>query len=402
MTENNYQDKNAEDLLKDDFFVISILNPTDNTDAFWNKLIEEKQIDQKEFNKAKKALSNPSYAIEDLDIDKHIDLLWDRINETNNKKKKTRLYISYSIAAACFIGLLFLVDKQGTIKNNSGILMSDYRFDQVQKGSSSSNEIELIVGNNNEISIKSDNAHIKNTAGGVSINNDTLIKGNSSKKINYLQLIVPHGKRSKIDLIDGSHIIVNAGTRVIYPDKFVGNKREIYVDGEIFAKIAHDKSKPFIVRTNNLSIQVLGTTFNINAYESEASKSIVLVEGSVKVLPHSPNASSTILKPNQQYYIDKEEPRVATVNPENYTSWTEGIYRFKREPLQHILQRISKYYGVSVNCEPSVQNIICSGSLDLKDDINAVLYDVSLTTSLECIYSNNAYKFNKIRQVLTD
>lgn len=390
-----YQYNNISDFLKDDFFIASTLNPTDKTDFFWNKLIEDGLIDIDEFDKARNALLNSSDS-DDLDIDNHINVLWNRINNTNainSKKRKIKLYIAYSAAAvACFVGLFLFVDKQITLHNKKEILASDYNFSGTSKISPSSNAVELIVNNDNEIKIVSDSVHIKNTQGGVHVNNDLVVEKDLDK-VNYLQLIVPRGKRSKIDLIDGSFIIVNAGTRVIYPDRFIGNKREIYVDGEIYARIAHNKEKPFVVRTNNLSLQVLGTTFDISAYESETSKSIVLVEGSVKVIPHQPNVSDAILKPNQQYYIDKAESKITTVNPDNHISWTEGIYRFKKEPLKNILSRIAKYYGVAILCDLSSRDKICSGSLDLKDDINAVLYDISLTTSLTCTYINDEYHF---------
>ncbi|MDR1706655.1 FecR family protein [Dysgonomonas sp.] len=391
-----YQYNNMSDFLKDDFFIDSTLNPTDKTDFFWNKLIEDGLIDIDEFNKAKNALTNPSYSSSPKDIDNEVNALWNRINTTNtinSRKKKVKLYIAYSAAAvACFIGLFLFVDKQIPLHNNTEILASDYDFSKVSRISPSGNEVELIVNDSNEIKIVSDSVHIRNTQGGVHVNNDLVVEKDLDK-VNYLQLIVPRGKRSKIDLIDGSFIIVNAGTRVIYPDKFIGNKREIYVDGEIYAKIAHDEDKPFVVRTNNLSLQVLGTTFDISAYESETSKSIVLVEGSVKVISHQPNVSDAILKPNQQYYIDRDESRITTVNPENHISWTEGIYRFKKESLKNILSRVAKYYGVTIRCDSPSQDKICSGSLDLKDDINAVLYDISLTTSLTCTYVDNEYQF---------
>lgn len=392
-----YQYNNISDFLKDDFFIASTLNPTDKTDLFWNKLIEDGLVDIDEFNKAKNALINPSYSSSPKDIDNEVNALWNRINTTNTinsqKKKKVKLYIAYSAAAvACFIGLFLFVDKQIPLQNNTEILASDYNFSKASRISPSGNEVELIVNDSNEIKIVSDSVHIKNTQGGVHVNNDLIVEYDLYK-VNYLQLIVPRGKRSKIDLIDGSSIIVNAGTRVIYPDKFIGNKREIYVDGEIYAKIAHDEDKPFIVRTNNLSLQVLGTTFDISAYESETSKSIVLVEGSVKIISHQPNVSDAILKPNQQYYIDRDESTITTVNPENHISWTEGIYRFKKESLKNILSRVAKYYGVTIRCDSLSQDKICSGSLDLKDDINAVLYDISLTTSLTCTYVDNEYQF---------
>lgn len=148
------------DFLKDDFFIDSTLNPTDKTDFFWNKLIEDGLIDIDEFNKAKNALTNPSYSSSPKDIDNEVNALWNRINTTNtinSRKKKVKLYIAYSAAAvACFIGLFLFVDKQIPLHNNTEILASDYDFSKVSRISPSGNEVELIVNDSNEIKIVSD------------------------------------------------------------------------------------------------------------------------------------------------------------------------------------------------------------------------------------------------------
>lgn len=76
-------------------------------------------------------------------------------------------------------------------------------------------------------------------------------------------MVIPRGKRSVLTFSDGSKVWVNAGTRVIYPTEFEKDKREIYVDGEIYIEVARDEERPFYVRTKDMNVRVLGTKFNV-------------------------------------------------------------------------------------------------------------------------------------------
>lgn len=98
---------------------------------------------------------------------------------------------------------------------------------------------------------------------------------------------------------DGSKVWVNAGTRVIYPTEFEKDKREIYVDGEIYIEVARDEERPFYVRTKDMNVRVLGTKFNVTAYESEPIRSVVLAQGCVQV--ETTQTPKAILAPNQMF-----------------------------------------------------------------------------------------------------
>lgn len=395
MTEKKTQNKRTEEFLKDDFFLKSILHPTDETNAYWDNLIKNKEINETEFNKAKEILLSPPVSDSTDDIDKNLHRLWIRIQTSNRKKEKARLYFLISVAAACCIGVLFVFRLIIFQEEKPDDLFSgNYLFEMMEK-EPFSDQIRLIT-DSTEMEWKEDTVLIRHKPGGIQINNGALIASESKAEITYHQLMVPFGKRSKVVLTDESIIIVNAGTRVIYPDRFTEGSREIYVDGEVYAKITHDDKRPFVIKTHELAIEVLGTAFNVTAYKDEPDKSVTLVEGAVKVIPSYDSGQTAFLKPNQRFYMKEAEQSVTEVDPENYISWTEGIYRFKKESLQNILARISKYYGVRIECGSSMQDMTCSGSLDLKDNLNAVLYDISLTTSLECTYIDGIYHFKEM------
>jgi ferric-dicitrate binding protein FerR (iron transport regulator) len=117
------------------------------------------------------------------------------------------------------------------------------------------------------------------------------------------QLIVPTGKRASMIFADGSRVTVRPGSKVIFPTMFAQNEREIYVQGEAFLEVSKNKKRPFIVKTELMDVEVLGTSFDVSAYPGENEQSVVLVTGSVKV--RSASSDETKIVPNQRYSFDK-------------------------------------------------------------------------------------------------
>ena len=150
-------------------------------------------------------------------------------------------------------------------------------------------EIQLVLSDK-LIPISGQESQIEYDAKGtVAVNSEkiadvSLNSANTSKRLSeFNQLIVPNGKRSTLILEDGTKLWVNAGSRIVYPVTFADKKREIYVNGEVFLEVTPDKKRPFIVKTKEIDVQVLGTSFNVMAYETDESSSVVLVTGAVQV-----------------------------------------------------------------------------------------------------------------------
>ena len=131
------------------------------------------------------------------------------------------------------------------------------------------------------------------------------LKGNSeAEEMN--QLVVPRGKRSSVELADGSKLWLNSGSRAIYPVVFSKKNREIFIEGEGYLEVSHDASRPFYVVTDAVKVKVLGTKFNISAYKEDNQVSVVLVEGSVEA---SVGLQKVVMKPDQimNYAINTEK-----------------------------------------------------------------------------------------------
>lgn len=227
------------------------------------------------------------------------------------------------------------------------------------------------------------------------MNNETIDKKAGGKdKLKYNQLIVPYGKRSSLTLSDGSKIWVNAGTRVIYPVEFSKDKREISIDGEIYGgDFAHDPGRPFTIRARDMEVQILGTQINIQAYQDDNQQTVVLVTGAVSVKKKGGEKAQRLI-PNQMITITEKDINVRTVNVLNYTSWKDGYYQFKNEKLQTVLDRLSKYYGVTIECDPKAAGLHCSGGLFYQDDILQILDGVCLSAPVRYEMKEDKYIFS--------
>jgi len=138
-----------------------------------------------------------------------------------------------------------------------------------------------------------------------------------------------------------------------------------------------------------LDVQVLGTIFNVSAYKEDKQINVVLVSGSVNVKPK--NGKATLIKPNQLFAFTDEASTLRNVQVENYTSWHEGDYIFRNEPIENILLRLSRYYNVTMKLPSTASGIICSGKLELKDDLKQLLNGLSEITSMSFAIKDNEY-----------
>ena len=119
----------------------------------------------------------------------------------------------------------------------------------------------------------------------------------------YNTMTTTKGKQYQLQLSDGSKIWLNAASSVTYPTAFTGSERKISITGEAYFEIAHDAKRPFTVSTNGMEVQVLGTHFNVNAYDDEENTSTTLLEGSVKIINQH---TTSLLTPGQQLQLNKQ------------------------------------------------------------------------------------------------
>lgn len=186
----------------------------------------------------------------------------------------------------------------------------------------------------------------------------------------YKELIVAPGKRAELRLSDGTRLVANSHTRVIYPERFGDSERRIFADGEVYLEVTKDADRPFIVESNNFDVRVLGTVFNI-CNTSDSTAQVVLVGGSVEVT--TDQDSRVRLRPNDMVdLVNGEVASLTQVDTNDYTLWVDGLLSLHGEPLSRLVERVSEHYGIKIVCEESLGRVKVYGKLDLHDSVDNV------------------------------
>lgn len=178
----------------------------------------------------------------------------------------------------------------------------------------------------------------------------------------FNSLSTPRGGQYHVTLPDGSEVWLNSASSIRFPVVFSKDKREIELAGEGYFEVKEDKTRPFIVKTKTLDITVLGTGFNINAYDDEPAVATTLVHGSVKATSAE---GSTLLKPGQQVSRDYTERRLVTSIPnlEEVLAWRDGKFKFEGATIQSIMRQIARWYDVKVVYKGKIPETEFNGSL---------------------------------------
>ncbi len=169
----------------------------------------------------------------------------------------------------------------------------------------------------------------------------------------YNTISVPNGRVFHLTLPDGTKVWINSASVIRYPVAFTGNQRQVEITGEAFFDVAKNRNMPFRVRVDNKAeIEVLGTQFNINAYENEESLNTTLLEGSVRVSARNAgpwgDQFTQVLTPGQQLQLG--EKGAVTVDPdlEKVIAWKNGLFNFDGVELKHATKQIARWYDVEI------------------------------------------------------
>lgn len=158
-------------------------------------------------------------------------------------------------------------------------------------------------------------------------------------------ITTPAGGQYHLILSDGTNVFLNAASSISYPASFSGDHRIVQITGEAYFEVAHDRRRPFQVKCNGQTVQVLGTHFNINAYPEEPSIKTTLLQGSVEI---SVKGRSGKIKPGQQARVSNESILVANADTDQAIAWKNGDFIFNGEDLETVMRQIARWYNVSV------------------------------------------------------
>lgn len=173
--------------------------------------------------------------------------------------------------------------------------------------------------------------------------------------------VMASGIRSieSVSLPDGTRVRLGANSKLTYPDRFNGERRDVRLEGQAFFDVAKDPGRPFTVRTDHMDVTALGTAFEVFDQAAEDKLEAILLNGRVRVGFGEGGAGGrreVVLEPDEMLVYDKRtrEARVRRVDAATYSGWREGVLTFVNEPLSMILTRLEPWYGRKVECPPSI------------------------------------------------
>ncbi|SHF29361.1 FecR family protein [Pedobacter caeni] len=211
-------------------------------------------------------------------------------------------------------------------------------------------------------------------------------KKTAEKQAGNNTITTPKGGQYQIILPDGTKVWLNAASSLVYPTAFSATQREVLLKGEAYFEVTKQfpKKTPFIVQTDRAKVEVLGTHFNVNAYDNEPFTKTTLLEGKVGV-SYPETTHAMVLNPNQQAWNDKKTVpiRVITVDPEYEVAWKKGWFMFNDERIESIMRKIARWYDVEVVYEgkTSAQQVF-GGTVNKFENVSKVLEMLELTNAV--------------------
>lgn len=250
------------------------------------------------------------------------------------------------------------------------------------------NRAILTLANGKKITLTNTNNGQLATQAGISITQThngqlvyTMAAQNVNAPVEYNTTETPKGGQYRIDLADGTRVWLNSSSSLKYPTHFTGNERQVVLTGEAYFEVAHNAAMPFKVKTDKQLVTVLGTHFNINAYNDEPASKTTLLEGKVKV-DAIDNAASGVLKPGEQAALENNQLKVTEADTEQAMAWKNGYFRFRGENIESIMRKLSRWYNIDVKYETAVSNEGYYGTVSRLKDISQVLAVLTETGSV--------------------
>jgi transmembrane sensor len=211
----------------------------------------------------------------------------------------------------------------------------------------------------------------------------------------YNEVFATFGTRTSLKLADGTLVWLNSGSSLKYPDKFIGEKREVILRGEAYFEVTTNPDMPFIVKSTNLNIKATGTRFNVLDYSSDIKSEVTLVSGKVFVSECDTTGSGKLiseLNPNQHMVYNDQTKSFKVDNEETYKyySWKDGKLIFRNEPLSEVVKKIGQVFNVDIELR----------GVELQDyRYRATFEDESLSEILKLLEISSPIKYKEIKRM---
>lgn len=272
------------------------------------------------------------------------------------------------------IGGYFYIHQQKPIDNKAQLV-----YDAAPGG----NRAVITLADGRRINLNESKEAVVITANQLTYNDGTKILGESAKteiqseELNTIS--TPKGGQYQIILSDGTKVWLNAASTLKYPEQFNGGQRLVELSGEAYFEVSHEPTKPFLVKSGEQTIRVLGTQFNVNAYPEEATIKTTLLKGSVMVSENK-TGNGKRLVPGQQSILNKQSIQVMNADVEEATAWKNGYFKFNDEPIESIMRKLSRWYNVEISYRDRISpDQMFSGRVSRFEAVSSVLEALELT-----------------------
>lgn len=382
-----YREYTVVDFLNDERFLSWLNNQNQNEVAFWNEYLKRYPFKKAEIQEAILVFKLFHSREDKLDVVEQYEL-WKRIQREAKTKKRTLFFEILKYAA-----IVVFVFTSGAVSyyfyHNS---VRQYQFELAESPVSTKGEAMIILSDGSKVSLEKQESQIAYSKSGeqLIVNSDTINQRSGTDKEMLNKVIIPYGKKSMIILSDGTKVWLNAGSQLVYPSTFLAKNRQVMLTGEAFFDVAKNTERPFVVQAADMSVQVVGTRFDICAYPEDKIIQTVLEEGKVNLRYTGKGILkrdySIEMHPNQMVLMDKisGEAKTQHVDVGKYTSWKEGMLEFEKVDLVRALKQVERYYNIKILfADPMIGTYKLSGKLDLKDVPEEVLNVIKLTVPID-------------------
>ncbi len=311
--------------------------------------------------------------------------------------KKTNLFVRMARYAAVF--LLLIIGASSVYYVVTEIQDENKHNNMIDPGSP---KATLILSDGAKFDLEDKQNKLLEDKGGVVVENENFTVNYNNRLKNsqaiasglFHTIDVPRSGEYRLVLSDSSVVYLNSMTTLKYPVNFTGDSREVeLIKGEAFFEVTKDKSHPFIVKTPDVRLKVLGTSFNVSAFNDDKNSYITLETGSLEVANMNNSKDIQLLEPNQQAIIESgtNTPMlVSDVDASIYSSWRNGTIVFKNETLEEMMKNLARWYNIEVFFEKeSLKHVRFSTNIDKYNEIEPILELLQLTNKVKIKTDNN-------------
>lgn len=305
----------------------------------------------------------------------------DAINKSVRKrlvrkiKPPVRLWTTITAAAViigllCMIGVFYFSGIDGTSDGTAGVLAND--------ALPGGNRATLTLADGRSIILSEDKEGII-TTDVLAYDDGAVIAAVPVSE--YATLSTPNGGQYRLTLSDGTKVWLNAASSISYPIRFTGDERKVEISGEAYFEVTQNEAQPFVVQSKEQTLTVLGTAFNINAYDNEPAILTTLVSGSI-ALSNAVSGEIATLRPEQLAHWDGSRYAISDVDVSQYTAWKNGEFKFRATPLPEVIRQLERWYGISVE-DTDIPATKIHASIKRDKKLSSVLYAIEEVSGIK-------------------